>query len=124
MPGMLFQGGRPYMVYGTMGGEGQPQTSTAVVNRVVDFGDEVQRAIDRPRWLHGRTWGEQTEGLRVESRIPESAVSSLRDRGHPVTTVDDFDSIMGHAQAILVDSEHGVLMGGADPRGDGLALGW
>ncbi len=124
MPGMLLRDGQPYLVYGTMGGEGQPQTSTAVVNRVVDRGDEVQRAIDRPRWLYGRTWGEQSEGLRVESRIPEPVRSDLRDRGHSVRPVDEFDDVMGHAQAILVDSDRGVLMGGADPRGEGLALGW
>ncbi|GAB3716786.1 gamma-glutamyltransferase [Nocardiopsis oceani] len=124
MPGMLLRNGQPYLVYGTMGGEGQPQTSTALVNRIVDYGDEVQQAIDRPRWLHGRTWGEQSEDLRVESRIPESVRSGLQRRGHTVHTVDEFDDIMGHAQAIHVDSSRGVLMGGADPRGEGLALGW
>src|SRR5690625_3724767 len=49
MPGMVLRGGRPDLVYGTMGGEGQPQTSTALVTRVVDLGHDVQTAIDAPR---------------------------------------------------------------------------
>ena len=126
MPGMAFRNGQPYMVYGTMGGEGQPQTSTALVTRVVDFGHEIQHAIDRPRWLFGRTWGEDTRDLRVESRFPEATGAGLRDRGHPVRVVDEWDSAMGHAQGIRIDHHSGteVLMGGADPRGEGLALGW
>ena len=122
MPGMLFRDDRPYLVYGSMGGEGQPQTATALVTRIVDFGCDVQAAIDAPRWLYGRTWGDARRDLRIESRFPATAVGALRDRGHPVRVVGDWDDAMGHAQAI--QSSGGVLMGGADPRGEGLALGW
>ncbi|WP_051790912.1 gamma-glutamyltransferase [Amycolatopsis jejuensis] len=120
MPGMVFRGGKPFLVYGTMGGEGQPQTSTALVTRVVDFGRDVQSAIDAPRWLYGRTWGEQRRDLRLESRLPVG--ETLAAQGHPVRTVAAFDDVMGHAQAIRVNDD--VLAGGADPRGEGLALGW
>ena len=123
MPGMMFADGDPVMVYGTMGGEGQPQTSTAMVNRVVDFQDDIQMAIDLPRWLHGRTWGDDTSDLRVESRFSEATMQGLRERGHPVHVVDGWDDCMGHAQGILVDGR-GVFMGGADARSEGLALGW
>lgn len=124
MPGMLFRDGRPYMVYGTMGGEGQPQTSTALVNQVVDFEQDMQQAIDRPRWLYGRTWGEDTRDLRIEGRFPKTAIDVLRERKHPVRVVEEWSEVMGHAQGIRVDQDTGVLMGGADPRGEGLALGW
>lgn len=126
MPGMLFRDGLPSLVYGTMGGEGQPQTSTAVVTRVVDFGHDVQRAIDEPRWLFGRTWGEETTDLRVESRFPAGVAAALENRGHPVRVVGDWDSAMGHAQAISVDRTYPdhVFAGGADARGEGIALGW
>lgn len=124
MPGMLLRDGRPYLVYGTMGGEGQPQTSTALVTRIVDFGQEVQQAIDGPRWLYGRTWGDPTQALRLESRFDGPTRTRLADLGHPVQTVSGFDAVMGHAQAILIDPDDGVLMGGADPRGEGIALGW
>lgn len=123
MPGMLFADDGPFMVYGTMGGEGQPQTSTAMVTRVVDFHDDIQTAIDRPRWLHGRTWGDDTTDLRIESRFPAAAIKGLRERGHPVRVVDEWDDCMGHAQGILVD-RRGIFLGGADARGEGLALGW
>lgn len=123
MPGMLFSGDAPVMVYGTMGGEGQPQTSTAMVTRVVDFHEDIQTAIDQPRWLHGRTWGEETSDLRLEARFPESTIRGLRELGHPVQVAEHWDDRMGHAQGILLD-ERGVYMGGSDARSEGLALGW
>ncbi|MGH3438543.1 MAG: gamma-glutamyltransferase [Sciscionella sp.] len=122
MPGMLFRDDQPYLVYGSMGGEGQPQTATALVTRVVDFGCDVQAAIDAPRWLYGRTWGDARRDLRIESRFSSSAVGTLQALGHPVHVTGAWDDAMGHAQAIRVSG--GILMGGADPRGEGLALGW
>ncbi|MDI3389556.1 gamma-glutamyltransferase [Streptomyces sp. B-S-A8] len=122
MPGMLFRDGQPYLVYGTMGGEGQPQTSTALVTRIVDFGCDVQTAIDAPRWLYGRTWGEARRDLRMESRFSAATLDTLGNLGHPVRQAGAWDDTMGHAQAIRITD--GVLAGGADPRGEGLALGW
>ncbi|MFE7236397.1 gamma-glutamyltransferase [Streptomyces sp. NPDC001231] len=122
MPGMLFRGENLDLVYGTMGGEGQPQTSNALVTRVVDFGRDVQSAIDAPRWLYGRTWGDERRDLRMEDRFSSGTLDELRTWGHPVREVGSWDGVMGHAQAIRVTDD--VLMGGADPRGDGLALGW
>lgn len=56
-PAMMLKNGKPYLVYGTMGGEGLPQTQAAIATRVVDFGMTPQQAIDAPRWLYGCTWG-------------------------------------------------------------------
>jgi gamma-glutamyltranspeptidase/glutathione hydrolase len=84
MPGMLFREGRPFLVYGTMGGEGQPQTGAALVTRIVDFGMDPQSAIDAPRWLYGRTWGEATRNLRLESRFGERAAAALAARRHQI----------------------------------------
>lgn len=68
-PAMLFKNGQPYLVYGTMGGEGQPQTQAAIVTQIVDFGFSVQDAIEAPRWLQGRTWGAaMTSRLKEECR--------------------------------------------------------
>jgi gamma-glutamyltranspeptidase/glutathione hydrolase len=124
MPGMLFRDDKPFLVYGTMGGEGQPQTSTALVTRVVDFGQDVQTAIDQPRWLYGRTWGEESRSLRVESRIGEAEAADLKARGHDVQVVGPWSDVMGHAAAIQIDQSTGVLHGAADARGDGIAVGW
>jgi oxamate amidohydrolase len=124
IPAMLFRGGEPYLVYGTMGGEGQPQTQAALVTRLVDFGYDVQQAIEAPRWLMGRTWGTESRDLSLEGRIPDEVVRELELRGQPVKMLAEWDDNMGHAQAIRFDREHGFLEGGADPRGDGAALGF
>ncbi len=124
IPAMLLKGDRLFLVYGTMGGEGQPQTQSALVTRIVDFGFGLQEAIEAPRWLYGRTWGMTTTDLCVEGRIPSSVVDGLRHRGHPVRVVGAWDDVMGHAQAILIEPATGVRHGGADPRGDGQALGY
>jgi len=106
------------MVYGNMGGDGQPQTQSAVFTRTIVHGMGVQEAISAPRWLLGRTWGQTTETLKLESRFPDDVVDTLRARGHDVEVLGAFDETMGHAGAII-RSRDGVLEGGADPRSDG-----
>lgn len=123
-PAMLFKAGKPYLVYGTMGGEGQPQTQAALVTRIVDFGFSVQDAIEAPRWLNGRTWGAASNDLKIEGRVPKSVTEELIKRGHPVKVVDDYTDTMGHAGAILITPVTNVKFGGADPRGDGAAVGY
>ncbi|MFC4929119.1 gamma-glutamyltransferase [Massilia sp. GCM10023247] len=124
MPGMLFRNGKPELVYGTMGGEGQPQTSTALVTRYVDFNHDVQTAIDNPRWLYGRTWGDATQTLRIENRFAEEVYAGLRARGHQIEITEAWSDFMGHAAAIRIDPQTGLLSGAADPRGEGIAVGW
>jgi gamma-glutamyltranspeptidase len=121
IPSMYLVDGRPRLVYGTMGGEGQPQTQAALVTRVIDRGLDPQAAIDAPRWLLGRTWGETTRALRLEERFPAAVVASLRARGHDVRTVEPWSDLMGHAQ--LIEIRDDGLRGGSDPRADGAALG-
>lgn len=123
-PAMLLREGKPFLVYGTMGGEGQPQTQAALVTRIVDFGLPPQAAVAAPRWLHGRTWGAGANDLKLESRVGETVIQGLRRRGHPVTVVAPYAQCMGHAGAILIDPRTGVRSGAADPRGDGLAAGY
>ncbi|WP_267369831.1 gamma-glutamyltransferase [Gilliamella sp. B3000] len=123
-PAMLLKDNKPYLVYGTMGGEGQPQTQAAIVTRIVDYGMTPQDAINAPRWLHGRTWGASSNNLKVEGRIPNDVIHSLKLRGHDVQIVDDYTDTMGHAGAIRIDTNHHRLIGATDPRGDGLAAGY
>lgn len=112
----------PELVMGTMGGDGQPQTQTALATRIFDFGYNVQEAIDEPRWLLGRRWGEKLRGLRLEGRFKEDVVNQLQQLGHEnVNLIDDFSDVMGHAQAIQIFRNH--LEVGADPRANGTALG-
>ncbi|HCF29125.1 MAG TPA: gamma-glutamyltransferase, partial [Cyanobacteria bacterium UBA11049] len=123
-PAMLFQDGKPYLVYGTMGGEGQPQTQAAIVTRIIDFGFNVQDAISAPRWLQGRTWGVATNELKIEGRVESTVTAELIKRGHLLTVVEDYTDIMGHAGAILIDPVTNIKYGAADARGDGSAVGY
>jgi gamma-glutamyltranspeptidase len=124
IPGMVMRDGKPYLAFGSMGGEGQPQAQAALMTRLVDFGYDVQQAIEAPRWLMGRTWGTPSRNLSLEGRINDQVVRELKRRGQPVQMVTDWNDNMGHAHAIRVDREQGFLEGGADPRGDGAALGY
>jgi gamma-glutamyltranspeptidase/glutathione hydrolase len=106
------------MVYGTMGGDGQPQTQATLFNRVAIFGDSPQQAISRPRWLLGRTWGQANDSLKLEGRFDASVFDALRSMGHDVERIGDWDEGVGHA-GMLIRQANGVLQGGFDPRSDG-----
>ncbi len=110
------------MVYGAMGGDGQPQTQAAVFTRYALYGQDLQESISAPRWLLGRTWGESHAALRVESRFPEELIVQLAAAGHPVERVAAFDQTMGHAGAVVHTPSEG-FQGASDPRSDGAAIG-
>ena len=122
--GMLLKDRKPFLVYGTMGGEGPPQSQTAIVTRVVDFGMFPQDAVAAPRWLNGRTWGAASNTLKLEGRVPQEVFDELARRGHPVEKVDHFTDALGHAGAIMIDPDTGLRYGATDPRSDGLAVGY
>ncbi len=111
------------LVYGTMGGEGQPQTQAAVFSRYVWGGHNVRSAVAAPRWLLGRTWAEQSTSLKLESRYPAEVIDGLKALGHPVEVVSDFDERMGHAGALVLHPT-GWIEGGEDPRSDGGVAAW
>jgi gamma-glutamyltranspeptidase/glutathione hydrolase len=125
IPAMAFNpAGQPELVFGTMGGEGQPQTQIALLTRVLDYGFDPQTAIDLPRWLWGRTWGDAASGLSVEGRIDAEVQAALAQRGHATRALPDWSEKMGHAHMIQIDPATGLLRGGCDRRSDGVALGW
>lgn len=125
MAGMLLKDGTPCLVYGSQGGEVQPQAQTALITRIVDFGLDVQDALDAPRLLYGRSWGDDSNRLLLESRAPKSVFEGLHALGHPVEAVDWPYSRMGTAQAIrLKGNGREFFEGGADIRGEGIALGF
>lgn len=115
------------MPYGTMGGEGQPQTQAAIYTRHVVHGQELQQAISAPRWLLGRTWGADIMSLRLESRFDPAVVDALSRAGHDVELIGPFDEVMGHAGALVLHRSGvraGLIEGAADPRGDGRPAGF
>jgi gamma-glutamyltranspeptidase/glutathione hydrolase len=115
VPAMVLRGGRPWLSFGVMGGDMQPQGHVQVLLNLIEFGMNVQEAGEAPRFRH------TSNGLALESAISPEARFGLDARGHRmVTSIGAF----GGFQGILIDAKTGVMMGGSDPRKDGLAIGW
>ncbi|MGM0826065.1 MAG: gamma-glutamyltransferase family protein [Pseudomonadota bacterium] len=113
-----FRDGRT-MVYGTMGGEGQPQTQAAVFSRYAFHHMPLQQAVSAPRWLLGRTWGESSMNLKLEDRFDDDLVAALKTAGHDVEVLDEpFSDSMGHAGGIVHHSD-GLIESAHDPRSNG-----
>ena len=111
------------IAYGTMGGDGQPQSQAAVFTRYVNFRQPLDRALDAPRWLLGRTWGSSHTNLRMESRFDGNLVDRLLSAGHDVAVLDEaYSDTMGHTGAVVLHPDS-TLEGGHDPRADGGAAG-
>ncbi|GAC1474860.1 MAG: gamma-glutamyltransferase [Ktedonobacteraceae bacterium] len=122
IPSMALRNGRPAIVFGSMGGDGQPQTHLQVYTAIARFGLNMQQAIEMPRWVHGATAAGET--LLVERRFPAPTLDALRQLGHDVQEDMEWSSTMGHANGIIFDTSTGVMQGGSDPRSEGLAAGW
>ncbi|WP_288457256.1 gamma-glutamyltransferase [uncultured Sphingomonas sp.] len=116
-----FDDGR-VMAYGTMGGEGQPQTQAVVFARYARSVD-LQDAISAPRWLLGRTWGEATTSLKLEDGFAPDLYAALAAAGHEVERVGAPTATMGHAGAVVRHAD-GRLDGATDPRSDGRVAAW
>jgi gamma-glutamyltranspeptidase/glutathione hydrolase len=106
------------LLYGTMGGDAQPQVQAAVFTRIATFGLDPQAAVAAPRWVYGRTWGQQSSTLKLESRFGSEVFAELARRGHEVERLTEYDETAGHAHAIVLRPD-GMMEGGADPRSDG-----
>jgi gamma-glutamyltranspeptidase / glutathione hydrolase len=116
IPAMLVKDGRAVMPFGVMGGHYQPVGQTHFLHRVLDRGLDPQQAAEQPRiFAHPRGVVE------VEPTNPEPIVSELQRRGHPIEMTE---VPLGGCQAIWIDHQRGVLIGGSEPRKDGLALGY
>jgi gamma-glutamyltranspeptidase/glutathione hydrolase len=115
IPAMALRGGRPFLSFGVMGGDLQPQGHVQVLLNMLEFGMTVQEAGEAARVRHA------PDGIAVESGITQEARAGLMARGHSV-----FQSrgVFGGFQGIQIDHAAGVLMGGSDPRKDGLAIGF
>ena len=117
IPALALRDGQPWLVFGTMGGDGQPQTHVQVLGHLVDRGWDVQAAIDAPRFVVDVADG----SVAVESRIAPILAAGLRERGHDVRQIGAYDHLAGHAHAIEVTSAG--YAGGSDPRCEGAILG-
>ena len=124
---LTLRDGKAHIVGGTPGGDFQPQSGVQIITNLLDFGMGPQEAVDAPRW-----WSypgtdpatiETAMELRVEPEMPEKTVQGLQKLGHKVSRRNPgvYD---GKVQLIVIDQERQVLLGAADPRGDGLAAGY
>src|SRR3954466_5430809 len=115
IPALATKAGRAQMSFGVMGGQYQPVGQTHVLTNILDYGCDVQEAIDMPRGLH-------YEGVyQLEDGVPADVVEGLQKIGHKTSKVV---SPLGGGQAIWIDWDKGTLTGGSDPRKDGCALGY
>jgi gamma-glutamyltranspeptidase/glutathione hydrolase len=114
VPAMVLKDGKPWLSFGVMGGDMQPQGHVQVLANIIDFGMNVQEAGEAPRFRH------MAQGVALESAVSAAAREGLTRRGH---TVIQRRGAFGGFQGILIDPATGVLMAGSDPRKDGLAIG-
>lgn len=115
----LFDDGRR-LAYGTMGGEGQPQTQAALFTRYHYGGEPLAEAIARGRWLLGRTWGDDSQDLKLEADLFPRLAPGLRAFGHTLREVPAQSELMGHAGAVCQAAD-GTVIAATDPRSDGAA---
>ncbi len=127
MPGFITKDGKPFLAFGVMGGNMQPQGHAQVISNIIDFGMNIQEAGDAARIRHSpdsaaalaRAGGGT---IRVEPGVSEEVVEQLRRLGHTVERAGGGG--MGGYQAIMIHPETGMLHGGTDPRKDGMVIGY
>lgn len=128
IPAFVTKDGLPWLSFGVMGGDMQPQGQVQVLVNMIDFGMNVQEAGDAARIQHlgsatptGRAMAPAGGTVAAESGIPGASLEALRKKGHQVQSNGGY---FGGYQAILIDHRHGVLHGGSDTRKDGCAVGY
>ncbi len=115
IPAFLRRGGQAWMPFGVMGGAYQPAGHVRLMTNLIDYGMDLQAAIDAPRSFP------DAGVLQVERGYGEDVHAALREMGHEVVIPE---VPLGGAQAIIIDEDEGVLIGASDPRKDGCALGY
>ncbi len=127
IPGFVTKGGKPWLSFGLMGGDMQAQGHAQVLSDILDFGMDVQAAADAPRFSHSGSstpTGRAATGggtVALESGIGPKVRKALEAKGHRIAHLKGG---FGGYQAIRIDTDRGVLIGGSDPRKDGGAIGY
>jgi gamma-glutamyltranspeptidase len=122
---LAFKGDALWQVLGCMGADGQPQIHLQAYTAMIDFGLDIQQAVESPRWLAGRfVIGDPRDLLNMEARFPAATLGELERRGHRVHRWPAWEELAGHAHGITIDPSTGARLGGSDPRSDGAAIGY
>lgn len=122
-PGMYLREGKPAILYGTQGADGQPQTLAAVLTRLIDYRLDPLTALAKPRFLLGRTFSDTRDSLKLERDAGEEVFAGLAKRGHEISAIPAQSPLAGHPGAIVIDRAAGRMFGAHDPRSDGRAMG-
>jgi gamma-glutamyltranspeptidase/glutathione hydrolase len=120
-PGMALRHGKPWLLYGTQGADGQPQTLSVLISRLVDSGLDPLQALAAPRFLLGRTFSDSRDNLKIEERAGAPVIADLMARGHEAVTLPALSPIAGQAGIIRIGMD-GWIDGAHDPRSDGCAV--
>jgi len=120
-PGLALKNGRPHLIYGTQGADGQPQTLSLLLSLLIDHGLDPVAALSRPRFLLGRTFSDSRDTLKIEENAGLETVSALAAMGHEISTIDSFSPLGGQAGVIRIGQD-GAIDGAHDPRSDGGAI--
>lgn len=126
---IVMQDNKPLLVLGAPGGHGITQTVPQTLLNIIEFGMDVQAAIEAPRFRlmpEYRSYPDKGVSMviRPEARIPSAVMQALEARGHTIEPYEDWGGGVGSMSAILIHPKSGVYMGGADPRGSYAALAW
>ena len=121
-PGMALKDGKPRILYGTQGADGQPQTLTVALTRLIDYGLDPAEALARPRFLLGRTFSDSRDTLKLEESVGSATIAALGRMGHETSVIQANSPLAGQAGAIVIDDD-GSIRGAHDPRSDGEAIG-
>ncbi len=120
-PGIALRDGKPHLLYGTQGADGQPQTLAVLLTGLIDHGMTPGEALAQPRFLLGRTFSDSRDSLKIEASLGEAAIGELAALGHEVAPLPALSPIFGQAGAIRLGGA-GPVSGSHDPRGEGNAL--
>jgi gamma-glutamyltranspeptidase / glutathione hydrolase len=118
-PTQVLRDGRVLVAIGTPGSYGIPQTTTQMLLNLLEYGMNIQAAIEAPRVRVYRD-----RAVDAETRIPADIRAALVVRGHAIRDLPEWSWVVGGGQGVWVDPVSGAMAGGADPRRDGYALGW
>ena len=121
-PGLAMKNGKPHVLYGTQGADGQPQTLTVLLTRLLDYGLDPLAALMRPRFLLGKTFSDSRDTLKLEESVGAATAEELAARGHETSMISANSPLGGQAGAIVIHDD-GLIEGAHDPRSDGLAIG-
>lgn len=114
----------PHLAFGCMGGDVQPQIHLQVLSSILDHGTDIQQAVEDPRWVQLGTIYESSDTIHLEKRFPARVIEKLKNSGYKIAIEEELWPTTGIGQGVMVSGDRNVISGCADPRGDGVAIGY